>query len=107
MVRLLALNENILRKNLTLINSNTEQLEEKLLMKVLKEVDNNSIFPIISVCHALDTSEGIDNHYTHLVQLVSRKYLKLRIKNILKANSYTRSKGNGNQLGRQRVIYHE
>ena len=107
MVKLLALNENILRKNLTLVNSNTEQLQEKLLMKVLKDVDNNSIFPIISACHAIDTCEGIDNHYTHLVQLISRKYLKLRTKNILKAHSYTTSKGNGNQLTRRRVIYHE
>ena len=37
MVKLLALNEHILRRNMTLVNSNTENVEGKLLLKVLKE----------------------------------------------------------------------
>ena len=103
MCKLLYLTEHILRRNLTLVNSNTSNLEDKLVMKVLNELDNNSIFPIISLCHAIDTCEGIDNHYFLLVQLVSRKYLRLRIKNILKDNHHTRSLGNGNALQRNRV----
>ena len=105
--RLLYLNERVLRKNLTLVNSNTGDLEGKLLLKVLKEVNDNEIFPILSVFHALETCEGIDNHYLLLVQLVSRKYLRLRIKNILKDNARARSLGNGNEMTRKRVIYHE
>ena len=107
MCKLLYLTEHILRRNLTLVNSNTSNLEDKLVMKVLNEVDNNSIFPIISLCHAIDTCEGIDNHYLFLVQLVSRKYLRLRIKNILKDNHHTRSLGNRNALQRNHVIYHK
>ena len=94
-------------KKSSLVNSNTSNLEDKLVMKVLNEVDNNSIFPIISLCHAIDTCEGIDNHYLLLVQLVSRKYLRLRIKNILKDHHQTRSLGNGNALQRNRVLYHQ
>ena len=70
-------------------------------------VNDNELFPQISVCHALDTSDGIDNHYLLLVQLISRKYLRLRIKNILKDMAHEMSRGNGNELTRKRVIYHE
>lgn len=104
--RLLYLNESVLRRYLALVTSNTSNLEEKLLIKVLQDVNDNSIFPIISCFHALDTSEGIDNHYLLLVQLISRKYLRLRIKNILKDENRSRTRGNGNQLQRNRVINH-
>ena len=105
--KLLYLNEDILRKNMSLVKSSTRDLEGKLLMQVLQKVNDNEVFPHISLFHAVDTCDGIDNHYTLLVQLVSRKYLRLRIKNILKDMAQQRSKGNGNELTRRRVIYHE
>ena len=96
-----------MRKNMSMVKSNARDLEEKLLLQVLQKVNDNEVFPHISVFHALDTSDGIDNHYLLLVQLISRKYLRLRIKNILKDMAHEMSRGNGNELTRRRVIYHE
>ena len=105
--KLLYLNESILRKNMSLVKSNARNLEEKLLIQVLQKVNDNEVFPHISIFHAVDTCDGIDNHYLLLVHLISRKYLRLRIKNILKDYNRARSMGNGNELTRRRVIYHE
>ena len=105
--KLLYLNEDILRKNMYLVKSSTHDLEGKLLLKVLQEVNNNEVFPHISLFHVLDTCDGIDNHYLLLVQLISRKHLCLRIMNILRDMALEMSRGNGNQLTRRRVIYHE
>ena len=92
---------------MSLVTSNTDNVEEKLLLKVLKDVNDNNIFFTLSCYHALETCEGLDNHYTLLVRLIAKKYLKLRTKNILKDYVRSQSRGNGNKLTRQRVIYHE
>ena len=58
---------------------------------------------------SLVTSNGADNHYTTLIQLVSRKYLRLRIKNILKDHAREKAFGKpcGNDLHRRRMLYHD
>ena len=82
--KLIMLNEKVLRQNITLVSSNTRDLEGKLLIHVLQQVNDVHIFPHLSLFHSLETCDGADNHYLLLVQLVSRKYLCLRIKTILK-----------------------
>ena len=62
---------------------------------------------VLSLFHAVDTSGGIDNHYLLLVSLISRKYFRLRINNILRDMNRARAMGNGNELTRRRVIYHQ
>ena len=105
--KLLMLNEKVLRQNITLVSSNTRDLEGKLLIHVLQQVNDVHISPHLSVFHSLETSNGADNHYLLLVQLVSRKYLRLRIKTILKdlAKARTFGKPCGNDLHRKRMLY--
>ena len=57
-----------------MVKSDTSKLEDKLLIEVLQKLNDNEVFPYLSLFHALDTSYGIDNHYLLLVHLISRSY---------------------------------
>ena len=107
--KLIVLNEQVLRQNITLVTSNTRDLEDKLLIHVLQQVNDVEIFPHLSLFHSLVTSNGADNHYTTLIQLVSRKYMRLGIKNILKDHAREKAFGKpcGNDLHRRRMLYHD
>ena len=97
--KLLYLVEKIVRQNTHALH--TPKIEHIMLIKVLGEVNDTHIFPNLSI-HSLETSDGADNHYLTLVRLISRKYLKLRIKKILRDRSLIKSRGNS--LHRSRIV---
>ena len=98
--KLITLCEKIVRKHSTQLS--TPQIEHVMLKEVLKSLDSNQIFPILSVFHAMETAIGCDNHYTNLVRIISRKYLKLRIKKLCQDEVVQRS--HGNSILRSRVF---
>ncbi len=57
-------------------------IDKKLLIDVLANMDESVIFPTLA-SHALETSDGIDNHYLTMVHLIMRKYLMLWAKKVL------------------------
>ena len=71
--KLIVLNEQVLRQNITLVTSNTRDLEDKLLIHVLQQVNDVEIFPHLSLFHSLVTSNGADNHYTTLIQIIIQR----------------------------------
>ena len=83
-----------------------KRLKKDAVPSILNDVE---IFPHLSLFHSLVTSNGADNHYTTLIQLVSRKYLRLRIKNNLKDHAREKAFGKpcGNDLHRRRMLYHD
>ena len=73
-----------------------------MLKEVIESLDTNQIFPILAVFHSMETAIGCDNHYSNLVHLISRKYLKLRVKKLCKDEAIQRS--HGNSISRKRVF---
>ena len=98
--KLITLCEKIVRKHSTQLS--TPQIEHVMLKEVLKSLDSNQIFPILSVFHSMETAIGCDNHYTNLVRIISRKYLKLHIKKLCQDEVVQRS--HGNSILRSRVF---
>lgn len=78
-----------------------KQIMEKLLMAILEELNQSDVFPSL-LPHQFDTADGTENHYLSLVHLVSKKYLVLRVRKILKDASL--SKKFGNHIHRQRIF---
>ena len=60
------------------------------------------LFYVLAVFHSLETAMGCDNHYLNLVRMISRKYLKLRIKKICRDKALQKS--HGNSILRSRVF---
>jgi len=89
--RLLFVSEKVLRQNCS--NLASINVDQKLLVSVLSYINISIIFPSLSD-HALETADGINNHFFTLVHLICRKYLHLRIKKILKDISFKRNIGN-------------
>ena len=98
--KLLYLCEKIMRKNVNCLH--VEKIEERLLIQVLKQVDQLNLFAGISKSHALETFMGVDNDYLVLIRLISKKYFRLRIKKILKDGALDRS--SGNSIDRLRIF---
>ena len=102
---LLYMCETVLRRNLSGLH--VDNIEDILLTDVLSQLHTSSIFPSMSQ-HALETSDGIDNHYMSLVHVISRKYLKLRIRKVIKDMTLAKkNKGRGNYLQRLRILYND
>ena len=102
---LLFICETVLRQNLSGLH--VDNIEDILLTDVLFQLNNSNIFPSMSQ-HALDTSDGVDNHYMSLVHVLSRKYLRLRIRKVLKDISLSKKNhGSGNYLQRLRILYND
>ena len=102
---LLYMCETVLRRNLSGLH--VDNIEDILLTDVLSQLRTSTIFPCMSQ-HALETSDGIDNHYMSLVHVISRKYLKLRIRKVLKDMILAKkNKGRGNFLQRLRILYND
>ena len=99
MVRLLMLCEGVIRRNINALH--VDNIEEKLLRKVLSSLDTTRVFNSLTG-HALETAEGINNHLTTLIRLVSKRHIRLRIKKMLKDK--TLDKVHGNYLHRLRIF---
>jgi hypothetical protein len=89
--KLLFLCETVFRKYA--MSMSTIDIEKKLLIDVLTEMNMSAIFPTLT-SHALETSDGIDNHYLTLIHLICRKYLRLRVKKVLRDSCAKKSLGN-------------
>ena len=98
--KLLTLCEKVVRKHSTRLS--TPKIEHVMLKDVIESLDSNQIFPILAVFHSIETAIGCDNHYTNLVHLISRKYLRLRIKKLCRDEAIQRS--HGNSILRSRVF---
>lgn len=98
--RLLFHCEKVFRQNITLLSSKT--YEQQLLLHVLSTLNQDTIFPILSGAHQFDTADGTENHYTTLVHLISRKYLRLRTQKVLK--DLADPKNIGNFIHRTRIF---
>ena len=102
---LLYMCETVLRRNLSGLH--VDDIEDILLTDVLSQLGTSKIFSSLTQ-HALETSDGVDNHFMSLVHVISRKYLKLRIRKVLKDISLTKkNKGRGNYLQRLRILYND
>jgi hypothetical protein len=100
--KLLFLCEKVFRQNATILSS--LDVERKLLIDVLTQLDMTTIFPTLT-SHALETADGIDNHYLTMVHLICRKYLRLRIKKLLRDMALKKSIGkDGNAMHRNRIV---
>ena len=80
-------------------------VEKILLVSTLAQLDMSSIFPTLSR-HMLDTSDGIDSHFFMVVHLVCRKYLRLRVKKVLRDCAVAKTIGgkDGRALHRSRIV---
>jgi hypothetical protein len=100
--KLLFLCEKVFRQNSHVLSS--LDVERKLLIDVLTQLDMTTIFPTLTT-HALETSDGIDNHYLTMVHLICRKYLRLRVKKLLRDMALRKSVGkDGNAMHRNRIF---
>eukprot|EP00094_Tigriopus_californicus_P006829 TCALIF_06578-PA protein Name:"Similar to THAP9 DNA transposase THAP9 (Homo sapiens)" AED:0.31 eAED:0.31 QI:0/0/0/1/1/1/2/0/434 len=101
--RLLFLCEKVFRRN----SSNLGKLDinRKLLVEELTEVNLSTTFPSLHN-HALETSDGIDNHYITIVHLICRKYLVLRTKKLLKdIHNQGKVGRDGNAIHRSQIFH--
>ena len=98
--KLLSLCEKVVRQHVNSLS--TPKIEDVMLMEVIGKLNSNHIFPNLAIFHSLETGIGCDNHYTTLVHLISRKYLRLRIKKLCRDSALKRS--HGNSLLRSRVF---
>ena len=102
---LLYMCETVLRRNLSGLH--VDNIEDILLTDVLSQLGSQAIFTSLNQ-HALDTSDGIDNHFMSLVHVISQKYLRLRIRKVLKDISLSKKNhGSGNYLQRLRILYND
>jgi hypothetical protein len=100
--KLLFLCEKVFRQNSHILSS--LDVERKLLIDVLTQLDMSQIFSSLTR-HALETSDGIDNHYLTMVHLICRKYLRLHVKKVLRDMALKRSLGkDGNAMHRSRIV---
>ena len=97
--KLLTLNEKVVRQHSHSLS--TPNIEHIMLKEVMESLDSSQMFPTLAY-HSLETAMGCDNHYTSLVHLISRKYLRLRIKKICRDAALKRS--HGNSILRSRVF---
>ena len=84
--------EKVVRQHVNSLS--TPKIEDVMLMEVIGKLNSNHIFPHLAIFHSLETGIGCDNHYTTLVHLISRKYLRLRIKKLCRDSALKRSHGN-------------
>ena len=98
--KLITICEKVVRKHSSTLS--TPKIEHVMLKEVIESLDTNQIFPILAVFHSMETAIGCDNHYSNLVHLISRKYLKLRVKKLCKDEAIQRS--HGNSIWRKRVF---
>jgi hypothetical protein len=101
--KMLFLCEKVFRQNSTVLSS--LDVERKLLIDVLTQLDMSTIFPSLKT-HALETSDGVDNHYLTMVHLICRKYLRLRVKKVLRDMALKKSivGKDGNAMHRSRIV---
>jgi hypothetical protein len=100
--QLLFLCDKVFCQNATILSS--LDVERKLLIDVLTQLDMTTIFPTLT-SHALETADGIDNHYLTMVHLICRKYLRLRIKKLLRDMALKKSIGkDGNAMHHNRIV---
>ena len=90
--RLLLHCEKVFRKHLNLLHD--KKFAEKMLINVLDSLNQNVIFPALSLDHQFNTQVMSDNHYTSLIQLISEKYIRLRALKLLKLMSDHQKEGN-------------
>jgi hypothetical protein len=94
--KLLFLCEKVFRQNSHVLSA--IDVKRKLLIEVLTQLNMSNIFPSLT-SHALETCDGIDNHYLTMVHLICRKYLRLRVKKVLRDMALKRSIGkDGNAM---------
>ena len=79
-------------------------IKHKLLHEVLSEINMSTIFPLLAD-HAIETSDGIDNHCINLIQMISKKYLVLKSKKVIKDRAIRLKVGgkDGHAMHRNRV----
>ena len=53
-----------------------------MLHEVLTEINVRTMFPLLAD-HALETSDGIDNHCITLIRLICKKYFVLKTKKVI------------------------
>lgn len=89
--RLLLHCEKIFRQNKSSLP--TKNFEKRLLIQILMNLDQRLTFPTLSQ-HQFDTADGMENHCTTLVHLISRKYIHFRTTKFLKDSTDPMNIGN-------------
>ena len=83
------------------ISLSDKNLQEKLLLLCLNNLNTKSFFPSINYSHDLVTSDGVNNHSLALVHLVLLKFINIRLKKSVQASV---EKVKGNHMHRMRIF---